>query len=122
MQIFFLPIKVLHLICNPDEPESEYGGSRKSSEIYTDNRDEVSQTYDEVSQTRSIFSKNQVNFSEFRQYLLNSIMSLKQKTNNEVLEFSYEDKLLEIYGKILNFKTILTLIKLFFFSNNKTLK
>ena len=36
-------------------------------------------------------------------------------------EFSYEDKLLEIYGKILNFKTILTLIKLVFFSNNKTL-
>jgi hypothetical protein len=119
MQIFFFPIKVHHLICNPDEPESEFSGSPGSSEFYTDNRDFNANDYDEVLQ---IFSKNQVNFSEFRQYLLNSIMSLKQKTNGEVLEFSYEDKLLEIYGKILNFKTILTLIKLVFFSNNKTLK
>ena len=85
MQIFFFPIKVQHLICNPDEPEPGFNGSGISSEIYTD-RDFNAKEYDEVLQTRSIFSKNQVNFSEFRQYLLNSIMSLKQQTNNEVLE------------------------------------
>jgi hypothetical protein len=97
----FFPIKVQHIInCNSDDTSSFSSGSRISSEIYTD-RDFNANEYDEVLQRRSIFSKNQVNFSEFRQFL-HGMMSLKQKVNNEDLEFSYEDKLLEIYGKILN--------------------
>ena len=92
-----------------DDASTISSGSSESSGNYADH-DINENKYDQVLQRWSIFSKNQVNYkvknqvnySEFRQYL-NGIMSLKQKANNEVLEFSYEDKLLEIYGKIFKF-------------------